>query len=45
MIFLLFFRIVYSQYTKQRILKLFTEDNLRPPAIASILAQEGLIVS
>ena len=32
---------VYSQYTKQIILKLFTEDNL----IASILAQEGLIVS
>ena len=32
---------VYSQYTKQRILKLFTEDNLRPPAIA----QEGPIVS
>ena len=36
---------VYIQYTKQRILKVFTEDNLRPPAIASILAQEGLIVS
>ena len=36
---------VYIQYTKQRILKVFTEDNLRPPAIASILAQEGLTVS
>ena len=40
-----FFRMVYSQYTKESILKLFTEDNLRPPAITSILAQERQLVS